>query len=457
MTVSKLLVLLAGSCLAFWFATRTSEQYQYTVDGRIIISHDFLQNGAVHSLFVRLLEQALHYVPDADLTFDHLQQHAVWRCGSPGIDTFSDYSSNALRAVTHAIVKDKPKLTKLGKWAAHETYIGALCYQLALTKLERDRPEIFRDTEIKAMVIAGPPRTGSTHLMSMLCTHPNATCLTVVETMDPIAPMWLKPEHLLSVFDYRLWKNKLMVAVIEQLRPLSSMMQKFGATDPMEEMIMGAMFFGSIVHFASFHLPTYDKWFRETDHTEMELGVKKLLQVIQYQRGGDAKTWVLKSPQNADQLGPKSRVYPDSQFVFTHRKSFPVIQSWVGMLGYTLGVHCDPKQVNYRDFVEDLIDHQRWSQERILPEEVNKYLNSTQLLNVRFDEFMKEPIEWGLRVAKHAGLPVGADVREIFTEFQNANPQRGSKMLKYDLESFGVMPRDIENRFEKYEAAYMLQ
>jgi hypothetical protein len=69
---------------------------------------------------------------------------------------------------------------------------------------------------------------------------------------------------------------------------------------------------------------------------------------------------VLKSPQNADQLGPKTRVYPDAQFVFTHRRAFPVLQSMLGMVSYTVGVFSDPTKVRYDDFIRGWVDHQRW-------------------------------------------------------------------------------------------------
>ncbi|KAH9258062.1 hypothetical protein BASA81_003625 [Batrachochytrium salamandrivorans] len=443
--------------LGLWFATQPREQYAYTPDGKIVIDRDFLQSRARHSHFANLMEHLLQYLPEADLTYSNLVETALWRCGSPGADSFSDYSLSGLRALTEAIVVDRPKVTRLGRVLARETYLTALCNQLALSRWERDRPEVFTQTTIKAVVIAGPPRTGSTHLLSMLCQHPSATCLTVAEAMDPVASHFLPPNWLLGWLDYRLWKNRLTMGVVQQLRPLIPIMQRLEALDPMEEMLLSSSFFGSIVHFASLHLPSYDRWFRETDHLEMELGVKRMLQIIQHQRGGKAKMWILKSPQNADQIGPKSKVYPNAQFVFTHRKSFPVMQSWVGMLAYTLGVHCDFTQVDYSEFAEDLIAHQQWSQERILPENVRKHFNaSSKLLNVYFDEFMRDPVSIALEVARHAGLDHSQATREVFERFQRNNPQRGSKVLKYDLASLGVTPEAIGKRLEKYETAYGL-
>lgn len=448
-------LVIAGA--VFLWSLQPTERYDLTSEGKIIINHDLVAKRAAAAPFIGTVELLLGLLPEADLSYDRLQQHALYRCGTPGADSFSAYSQAGLRALTNAIVTDKPRLTNIGKWIAHENYVRALCTQLELSRLEIDQPEIFA-APVKAVIIAGPPRTGSTHLMSMLCAHPNATCLTLAETLDPIAPSWMLPSQLLSGFDYRLWKNLAVAWFISQLCPLFKSMQKFQATAPMEEIVLGATFFGSMVHFSAFPLPSYEEWFRETDHLEMELAIKKILQVIQHQRGAETKMWILKSPQNANQLGAKALAYPGSQFIFTHRKSFPVIQSWVGMLSYILGVHCDSAQVDYKKYVLDLVNHQQWSQERILPEEVSKHINTTtQLLNVYYDDFMKSPVDVGVLAAKHAGLLGGADIRKVFQDFQDNSPKGGSSVLKYDLESFGVTKELVDAKFAKYEAAYNLR
>ncbi|KAH9256442.1 hypothetical protein BASA81_005356 [Batrachochytrium salamandrivorans] len=451
-----LAALAAFAATALYWSTRSAEQYRYSMDGKIIVDREFVQHGAAYMPFVRGVNYALSLLPEASLSFDHLVSHARWRCSAAEEDQLSNYSIQALRALTTAYEVDKPALTSVGRWMIHENLIGGLCTQYALLQLERDRPEIFSQTKISAVVIAGAPRTGSTHLLSTLCQHPNATCLTFAEATDPIAPGYLAPHQLLTMVDYRLWKNMFAALIVQLLRPLFPYMQKFSATTPMEEIILGDVFFASSVKLTSCHLPTYDKWFRETDHYEMEVGVRKLLQVIQYQRGGEERMWVLKSPQNANQLGPKSRVYPNSQFVFTHRRALPVVQSLAGMIGYMVGMFSDPSKVDQTKFIADWVDHQQWSQERILPEEIAKHLNTKQVLHVKFDEYMAHPVTMALSVAKHAGLSHGQDIFQIFTEFQLSSPQEGSKVLKYDLDSFGVTAQTVQAKFAKYQAAYDL-
>jgi Sulfotransferase family len=290
----------------------------------------------------------------------------------------------------------------------------------------------------------------------MLCQHPNATCLTFAESIVPFASV-SRPEDILTWKDWRSYYSLFASLVVQTLRPMFKYMFKFGATQPMEEIQLGAVVFGSSIFLTQMYLPSYDKWFKESDHTPMESYVKLMLKVVQYQRGGEQKLWILKSPQNADQLGPKTRVYQDSAVVLMHRESVPVISSMVGMVCYTVGVFCDTTKVDYRALARLWVDHQRWSLvEGLSPENVLTYVEPlSKLMNIRFQDFMKDPVDMALRVAKHAGLSVNDDVKQIFEEFHRNSPREGANVLQYDLESFGISEDEVRSMYAPYEKEYL--
>ena len=60
--------------------------------------------------------------------------------------------------------------------------------------------------------------------------------------------------------------------------------------------------------------------------------LKKVLQALTFLRG--PRTWVLKSPQHFEQLGPLMATFPDATVAFTHRDPVAVIQSAITMLAY---------------------------------------------------------------------------------------------------------------------------
>ena len=60
--------------------------------------------------------------------------------------------------------------------------------------------------------------------------------------------------------------------------------------------------------------------------------LKTVLQALTFLRG--PRTWVLKSPQHAEQLPALTATFPDATIAFTHRDPVAVIQSAITMMAY---------------------------------------------------------------------------------------------------------------------------
>ena len=61
--------------------------------------------------------------------------------------------------------------------------------------------------------------------------------------------------------------------------------------------------------------------------------LKTVLQALTFLRG--PRTWVLKSPQHSEQLGPLMATFPDACVAFTHRDPAAVIRSAITMMAYS--------------------------------------------------------------------------------------------------------------------------
>ncbi|WP_144208161.1 sulfotransferase [Mycobacterium tilburgii] len=61
--------------------------------------------------------------------------------------------------------------------------------------------------------------------------------------------------------------------------------------------------------------------------------LKKVLQALTFLRG--PRTWILKSPQHCEQLGPVMATFPDATVAFTHRDPVAVVQSAITMMAYS--------------------------------------------------------------------------------------------------------------------------
>ena len=80
-------------------------------------------------------------------------------------------------------------------------------------------------------------------------------------------------------------------------------------------------------------VPGWRDFYLGLDQTRHYAYLKKVLQALTFLRG--PQTWVLKSPQHAEQLGPLMATFPDATVAFTHRDPVAVIQSAITMMAYS--------------------------------------------------------------------------------------------------------------------------
>ena len=80
-------------------------------------------------------------------------------------------------------------------------------------------------------------------------------------------------------------------------------------------------------------VPGWRDFYLGLDQTRHYAYTKKVLQALTFLRG--PRTWVLKSPQHSEQLGPLMATFPDATVAFTHRDPVAVIQSAVTMMAYS--------------------------------------------------------------------------------------------------------------------------
>jgi len=355
------------------------------------------------------------------------------------------YWRRALDALTHSIAVDKPAISNTGRFMLFEQLSNNLCIQHAVSNLlETHGANITSQRIVRPVIIAGPPRTGSTFLLSLLSRHPNATAVTYLEAVEPVAP-WFVPTRLLCTpLDPRYYKIVFATSLVHWLLPsFSSLFGNLNFDGPFEEMQLGAVVFGSTLFVAEMVLPTYSTWLLTHDQTPMEVYTKLLLQVIQFQRGGPARTWILKSPQNSEMLYAKAAVFPDAVHVFTQRNLSEIIESLVAMLAYTSKVFNRNDQ-DLRALAMLWLKRLKVTGEQLTQDYVDRHVSRDRQLFVTFADLVREPMEHAATIFAAAGLPFGAAERARLELYLASNVRQGSVKFRYDVKSFGVSQTEID-------------
>jgi hypothetical protein len=199
---------------------------------------------------------------------------------------------------------------------------------------------------------------------------------------------------------------------------------------------------------ASYPVPSYRDWYTTTDQTPSYAYLKRLLQVLQWLRGGER--WILKSPQHLEQLGPLLTVFPDATVVQTHRDPVRVTASFATLGAYGLRISVggiDPHRVGryWADRIERMLNASVRDRDGV-PKD--------QVVDCRFHEFMADPITMLRRIYETAHRPFDAALERRFTSYLESHQRGRMGRIDYRLEDFGLDANERREALAHYQARF---
>ncbi len=360
----------------------------------------------------------------------------------------SDFGDEAFRAPLAALtdaIEGEANLSGMGTLSVHGQLVGHLKNRLLVEDLIGEHPEIL-DVEIaRPIVIAGQPRTGTTHLHNLLAADPALRSLPYWESLEPVLPPDERAAVAAGASDPRRERTEVGLAFLNEALPYFKRMHEM-TVDHVHEEIQLLALAGSTMLFETMSvMPRWRDYYLAHDQTPAYEYLKRVLQVLQWQRGGER--WVLKSPQHLEQFGPLLAVFPDATFVVTHRDPVSVIASNATMLAYTARLnveHPDPYRIGHywSDRIQQMLEAGLRDRDR---------LPADRSLDVRFDEFMADDLGTVERIYEVADQPFGPDVRAAMEQFVRDHPRGRHGGVRYDLAGdFGIDPAERRAALQGY-------
>ena len=315
--------------------------------------------------------------------------------------------------------------------------------RLRLEDLIRRHPEILDVELARPIIIAGLPRSGTTHLLNLIADDPRLRSLPYWESLEPVMIPGEQPAADGS--DPRLARCRQNFARQDGLLPHLRAMHYMTPEHVHEEIELQAIDFSSYILEWVAHVPRWRDYYLAHDQTPHYAYMRKALQAAQWQRGGDR--WILKSPQHLEQLRPLLQTFPDATIVFTHRDPVAVLRSALTMNAYGARVRC--KRVDIDGIAAYWVDRV----ERLLRACVRdrEAIPAPQSLDVMFHEFMADDIATVERIYRLADLEMTAPARAALGNFMARNPRGKYGRVVYDLKAdFGLDPGELRERFGFY-------
>jgi hypothetical protein len=317
--------------------------------------------------------------------------------------------------------------------------------RLLLADLLTRHPEIHDIELLPPVVIAGLPRTGTTHLHNLLAAGPAFRTLPYWESFEPFPP----PSEAGAEPDPRAARMDVAVSVMNMLMPHFALMHEMTTEHVHEEIQLLANDFSTMFMETLAYVPRWRDYYLAHDQTSTYEYLATQLKALQFMRGG--RRWLLKSPQHLEQLPVLAQVFPGVAVVCTHRDPVPVALSMVAMLTYSARMHRSPVPVEriaaeWIDRLESMLGALARDRDVIAPE---------RSIDVSFDEFMADELGVAARVYGLVGEPITDDARTAMADYL-AGHQRGrlGKVVT-SCEMFGLDEADLRARFAPYVSRFL--
>lgn len=322
----------------------------------------------------------------------------------------------------------------------HSQLVQWLKNRLLLAELLKRHPEIPDVELLPPVVIAGLPRTGTTHLHNMLSAAPTFRSLPYWESVEPFplaAEAGLEP-------DPRIARMDMAVEMMDILMPHFALMHEMTTYHAHEEIQLLANDFSTMLMDTLAHVPRWTEYYWSTDQTSSYEYLATELKALQFLRGG--RRWVLKSPQHLGQLPVLERVFPGVIVAFTHRDPIPVALSMITMIAYSERMHLDEVDVGL--IAEAWVDNL----DRLLESCVRDrdVIPADRSVDIRFDDFMTDELGTAERLYALAGEPFDVPVRSAITDYLAAHRRGRLGRVATSWDVFGIDDADLRSRFASY-------
>jgi hypothetical protein len=371
----------------------------------------------------------------ATLAADELLATARERTG------LADFGDPIFRTGLDVLLDDlaRAELHDLGRMVWRGRILSHLVQRLRVEDWLARHPEIAAQTVPAPIFVVGLPRTGTTALSHLLAQDPDTRSLRVWESAQPVPPP--EPE---AGDDPRIAAAEQQLAAMHQLSPRLAAMHEDTATGPTENHDLLGMSFRTFHFEGMAWIPRYVAWWLACDMAPAYRFAKRVLQLLA-SRGGPVR-WHLKSPPDSFFLDAVLAVFPDAQFVMTHRDPAPVLGSVCSLIRTMHELTGRPPEPSALGRAELAA----WAEamRRLLA--VRERIGDARFVDVHFHELVADPIGAIARAYAHLEIPFTREAERRIAAHAAAHPRGRLGEHHYRLEDWGLDRAGVRAAFAFY-------
>lgn len=313
--------------------------------------------------------------------------------------------------------------------------IEALKYRKLIRSTVVETPPIF---------ILGHWRSGTTLLYRLLARDPQFGSISMGHALFP-SNYWIGNKILRALLNKKVPKKRLQ----------DSMPFHIDLPGELEFAISGlssVSFYPGFLHFPN-HANIYEKYLSCQDISirEKKTLANTIRYIIQketlYQNG---RRLVIKSPVDTARIKLLLELFPDAKFIHIHRNPYSVIPSTMKMLKVGLPLTTLQKLPRIDELQQIIINRYKIVYQAYLNQK--GLIPKNQLIEVKFENFVKNPLDHLGNIYKHLQMPNFEVAAEKFKEYFDTN--KNYKSDQYDIHQTLKHQIDSELAFIFQELGY---
>ena len=338
-------------------------------------------------------------------------------------------------------LREDVKLSPLGWRGACLSLLDLLKMRLQFADLWRRHPEIFELPVERPIFIVGMPRSGTTFLHRLMASDPGKRAAPAWELAMPLPLGEIDTEQ--PEPDPRIGHMAASVELAYKIAPDLRFMHEMAVDEPDEEDVLMTLTFSSLGLEANYAAPQWSRYYRATDQTEGYRYFRKVLQTLQWLRGGSR--WILKAPQHLEQLKALKTAFPDAILVQTHRDPVTAVISAASLIAY-----------KRRAFFETVDPHAAGQDafnivERLLQAGMrDRPAYEQSFIDIGFDALMVDPIAQVRAIYSLAGDELSPEGETRMRQWLADHRRDRHGTHRYDAADFGFVTDDLYRRLAFY-------
>jgi len=354
---------------------------------------------------------------------------------------------DGLRALTASFEREA-RLNFLGRVVAQQVAVRLMRSQIRILK-ELDRhPEALEEKIRRPVFVVGLPRTGTTVLLALFSQDPAHRPLLLWEGLDPVPPKRGR--------DRRLQRARSTIRGFDYFSPNYQSIHPMRADLPEECVLLFMPLFSTPQFDFQYRIPGYLDWLRERDLGDAYRRYRDQLRLLQWQdrlkpSSQHPVRWLLKDPAHLLGLQHILECFPDACVIQTHRDPLRSLPSNCSLYAHSRIMFSDDVEAGELGaYVADGI----WPEALDIALEARKRLPEENFFDLRFADFMRDPIRSMEGIYRHFGLELGESTREAMRAYLDSHPRAGDRVHSYSLGQFGLSAADQRRRYEAYRTRF---